>query len=310
MMTKVVFLDIDGVIAPTESSKFPVLKPDKKGKYDQEYYHTMASNYQKKNQMDFLDGYDMYIVETGWSLTACNRIRQLLKQTNSKIVMESSWIHAYGKTSMPGLLKMVHLDQDYIDIAPGNDKLDGIQRYLKNHPEVDDFVIIDDEDYWNLSKQFGYHLIRTNDYFNDEDFDLAKMILDGAFEYKIDANSFNISVLNNLALIAKYHLCSSDHGQMLLVDQVVILNLNLQRLLMRFLIQELSHLAFKLDCDDGYVLVAKKAYFNGIKIHFWYNLVLERLNINHKYLTNDDQATLIHSEYSPYNYENEWKNEV
>ena len=77
-MTKIVFLDIDGVISPTENNGHEVLHPERIGHYDEQYYLEAAKKHRQKYNMSYLDSYDMYVVDTCWSTLAMQKIKNLL----------------------------------------------------------------------------------------------------------------------------------------------------------------------------------------------------------------------------------------
>lgn len=297
-MDRIIFLDIDGVISPTDSDDHQVFNPDKKGMFDKQYYIKKAKEYKEANCMDYLDSYDMYVVETYWSTVACAKLKELLEATNSKLVMESSWIHSYGKNSMPGLLKMAGLEDYYLDIALGEDKLDGILKYLKAHPEIKDYIIIDDEDFWHLGNYFGHRFIQSDNVINDEDCVMAKMVLENQIAFKVSTNKIILTYLSDVVLMTDYHFSYSDDGKLLIVDGLKIMNKSLKKILMRYLIKEITMLAREFKCDDDFVIVANKRYFKGIKNNYLYTVVNQPLWINHEYKNKFNQACLIYGEFS------------
>lgn len=298
-MTKIVFLDIDGVISPTENNGHEVLHPERIGHYDEQYYLEAAKKHRQKYNMSYLDSYDMYVVDTCWSTLAMQKIKNLLLATDSKIVMESSWIHSYNEKNMPGLLAMAGLKDFYLDIAYGKDKLDGITKYLNNHPEVTDFVIIDDEDYWYLAQNYGFYLVQSNDVISDEDCLMAKDILQRRYRFTILDNDIYLWYDDKKILASKYRYSHNSRGKLLLVYQVRIFNKQMIKPAIRILIKQLTKYAYDLNCDDGFVLVANREYFKRIKTDFWFVVGYQRVNINGEFLTDINEAVMVHSEYSP-----------
>ncbi|HIX82190.1 MAG TPA: hypothetical protein H9980_09520, partial [Candidatus Erysipelatoclostridium merdavium] len=81
--------------------------------------------------------------------------------------------------------------------------------------------------------------------------------------------------------------------------QVKIFNKQMIKPAIRILIKQLTKYAYDLNCDDGFVLVANREYFKRIKTDFWFVVGYQRVNINGEFLTDINEAVMVHSEYSP-----------
>lgn len=182
-LKNVIFLDIDGVISPDifafkremrkEYNKiynqdellekyfytFQTILPEARNEYDKyKSYYQNRSDKLKKEDI-YVNDHDIYLAETFWSLDAVALLKEVLDETDSQIVIESSWA-TYDEKRMKYLLSLVGLDQYYVGNAIGYNKREGVNRFLKLHREIDNYVIIDDEDYWNFSKDYGGRLVR------------------------------------------------------------------------------------------------------------------------------------------------------
>lgn len=81
-----------------------------------------------------------------------NRLKYIAKETDSKIVISSSLKNTYYHTGHLGshlksiIEKIQSVGIEVIDITPlANTREEEIKLYLKNHPEIENFCIIDDD---------------------------------------------------------------------------------------------------------------------------------------------------------------------
>ncbi len=175
---KVVFLDIDGVLSPFGSdSDLAVLRPDYP-RFSAAFYVPKAREFQKAHHMAHLDPYDYYIVMTFWRRRCCDLVRELLVKSGAGLVMHSAWTKIYQPNEMKGLLALADLDEFYVDNATGKSKKFAVRDYIKEH-HLTDFVIIDDEDYWDFAKDYGPRFIQTRVFIQPDDVDRALAVLQG-----------------------------------------------------------------------------------------------------------------------------------
>jgi hypothetical protein len=183
--SKVVFLDIDGVLQPFTQYRHDHIKA---GDLEQLYI-----DLKEKHGIDYsqFDKYDVAATYWDWNQESVSLLKEILDETNSKIVVSSDWRHmAYffellkihdldkyyrGRTvhvpcfsryhEMSKLLKEVEKDLDMVR-ADGyhyngvsyNDRCLEIAHYVKNNPDIINYVAIDDDT--SLSK-LGGHYIKT-----------------------------------------------------------------------------------------------------------------------------------------------------
>ena len=113
-----------------------------------------------------------------------DRINKLCEETNSKIVISSDWRIDRGykdRLELAGLKNIIgHTPITIFDTYDSIDHFtrgEEIQMYLKQHPNINKYVIIDDRtDFTNEQKQF---FVKVNSYIGltDENCELAKNIL-------------------------------------------------------------------------------------------------------------------------------------
>lgn len=102
-------------------------------------------------------------------------LRQIVETTNANIVLCSSWKHGYSRNPeickhhgkyMKNKLQKEKLSILSVTVDPHNNDLlrgHGIQDWLSNHPEVDKWIVIDDEvfdDYHECN--IIPHLVKTD----------------------------------------------------------------------------------------------------------------------------------------------------
>jgi len=120
---KVVFLDIDGVLNDTVTTK------------------DLMNDLPKKDHLDCL--------------------KTIIDATGAKIVLSSTWrLLPSARSAVKSALGTVGLE--FIDITKElRDRASEIQEWLSRHPDVEQFVILDDEE---ISGKFPNNLVQTTFY--------------------------------------------------------------------------------------------------------------------------------------------------
>ena len=124
----------------------------------------------------FLDFDGVITIPPKWHLNAnkIKYIKRIVDETGAKIVVSSSWRMRSVEETIDKMImrpkrcprnKMFNwfIDNLY-DVTPwvglGNGRGGEIQKYLNDHPEIDNYVIIDDDnDMWDSQL---YHFVETN----------------------------------------------------------------------------------------------------------------------------------------------------
>ena len=122
---KVIFLDFDGVL---NSSVFI----------------TEARKWRQKNQ-------EKHRSVEWWASDidpkAVALLNFILSKTEAQIVISSSWRYGCSLDLLRSILKASGCEGEVIAVTPrmpGNHRSDKIQEWLRLHPEVDSFVVLDD----------------------------------------------------------------------------------------------------------------------------------------------------------------------
>lgn len=113
----------------------------------------------------------------GINSTLVKRLAKIVKETNAKIVLSSDWkdeweidktkcskdgIYINEKLSKEGLSLIDKTNDKSIgdDISTGRGF--GIRKYLKNHPEVTNWVVLDDNIFKDFTDEILEHFVHTN----------------------------------------------------------------------------------------------------------------------------------------------------
>lgn len=190
-MTKIIFLDIDGVVFPHRNND----------SYNYDLHALPKLLADKFNDASYLtiDNYLLGFVYYDWQPQAIKYLKRLIKKTDAKIVLTSSW-RSFGFELMQKLFKIQGLDSYLIDMTTKCEDINGakiddnnyfcserkieINDYLDNH-DIDSYVIIDDLD---LRKYFPGNCVYTyvenkNYYFNFRNYFKAKRILKNSLHF-------------------------------------------------------------------------------------------------------------------------------
>ena len=160
---KVVFLDIDGVLQPYSSeNKFYEINKQAK---------ELVNSLSKKYGVDYAKYciYDILAVYHDWNNEAVERLRYVLKKTESRIIISSDWRNKKQPEKMRDLLRIHDLDKYwYTDniIIKKHLPLDEI-RYREitdslNRYSIDNFVVLDDM--MKMQRYFPNNSVITYDY--------------------------------------------------------------------------------------------------------------------------------------------------
>lgn len=120
----------------------------------------------------FLDFDGVITTPPKWKLNERNIrwVKRIIDETGAKIVVSSSWRHGLQR-SLSNAIKdsdgnemLVWLRDNILDITPniglGGGRGGEIQKWLNNHTDVDNYVIIDDDS--DMLDSQLYHFIQTN----------------------------------------------------------------------------------------------------------------------------------------------------
>jgi hypothetical protein len=208
-VTKVIFLDLDGVILPHGYQDYIKRINDKHllDQFYQELNETYQIDYKKFNWLD-LNGF--LNIRTSTSVLL---IKKVLEETQAKIVLSSDWRYGVSKKYMSDLFRLIDFHKYYIDdtiYITYHDKDNFIKKlfkypdpflnhikikgkniqntsqvdfpnraleiidYLHTYPHITHFVAIDDLD---LSNDLSPNFVKTINHFTQKHADQALKIL-------------------------------------------------------------------------------------------------------------------------------------
>ena len=128
---KVIFLDVDGVL----------------------------------NSDEYIDKIKKLNVNTIKSKVSVNKIgllKQAVDATGARVVLTSSWRYRRDGTLLKGLLLKYGICADSTPFMDNKRGLE-IKKYLSDNPDVEDFVILDDEVFDSFDEELIKHLIKISD---------------------------------------------------------------------------------------------------------------------------------------------------
>lgn len=168
----VIFLDIDGVLQPHSSQQrfrndLVALREQLAAHHENEEYLTM-------------DRHDLGAVYYDWDQQAIERLRKLCVEIPAEIVISSDW-RTYSPLSRLKDYFRIHDLDHYItgELAEtrGKSRCDEVTVYLRNHPDIQRFVILDDAHVRDFQTHYPEHFVYCPGIFDDACYERAKSIL-------------------------------------------------------------------------------------------------------------------------------------
>ena len=302
MSRKVIFLDIDGVISPTFDGEHMRQKDEyekRQPKYDSTVYTEKSAVYAGEDEQKWIHPYDFYTIETRWDQASIRRINELLRNTDSVCVLESSWINTYNTSErMKAVLCLAGMEERYAGIAPGGSKNEGIDAYRAEHPEIDRFIVIDDDDYWDFAKEYGMYFIQPHHLLGEQDCMAAEDVLTN--EYNISHNKTHLKIEDISGkdagwISAEYFAVESGRETVLVFNHVTAEYPNEQKriVLVRHLIAETKRLASQENYPQNIVVSILKELSEGVMLHHRYTIWEDGLQLpDGRILSSDDCAVI------------------
>lgn len=199
----IIFLDIDGVIGLIDSRRRYERDIEKTAIYLSEKYHD--------DIYLTLPHYELGRAYFDWDFSAIGTLRKLIEETRSHIVVHSGWIDQRTLVQIKAYFRLHDLDQFIIELA--NNKLrkeDAIDEYLSNHPDIDHYIVIDDDS--SLLMHFGENCCHTSHFFTIINYEYCEMMLKTNFriEHKIEDNKskfmlFDLHCENEFRVASLYY---------------------------------------------------------------------------------------------------------
>lgn len=132
---KVIFLDFDGVLNSHQSATFWHNKRDQ-DKWENELYAEWQGTLYEYLALEFCP-------------IALSNVEELVRKTGAKIIVSSTWRLHNNVDDLKNILAPAKIVADAVfdrtPRLPGKPRGEEIKAWLDQHPEVDQYVIIDDD---------------------------------------------------------------------------------------------------------------------------------------------------------------------
>lgn len=164
-MENIIYLDIDGVLAPKRMFAPYGFDPELK-----------ARLVRSKNDPTIgkLPDTLVHQVYHHFDSQSCQYIRELAQEFNAKIVITSSWRLFYNLEQMKAILNIFDLGPYVADLTlEGLPRYRVIQDHIKSH-NVKRYLVIDD---LNMERQFPNHFVLANYRFDQDHYKQARKLL-------------------------------------------------------------------------------------------------------------------------------------
>ena len=161
--TCTIFLDIDGVLYPTRKRK-AFLQDAKQIRL--QYAHL---------NLDKIDDYRLLCVYEGWDMNAITYLKDVILNNDCKIIVSSSWKFKYTYNTLKTLFLLHDINiSGIVDNTYSILKSKAIPLYLKEHPEIKNYLVLDDA---MMRTTFKNHFVYCPDVINEEVYKKIKKYL-------------------------------------------------------------------------------------------------------------------------------------
>lgn len=165
-MTRILFLDIDGVLNPIPMRSLP--------RTDWHLAYRLAKEKQDAGYQH-LSHTALSCAYYCWDVHAMELLKELCEQFQLQIIITSSWGSFYSLKELKLLFGLYALDVYLIAIVPSIGKRSSnILHFVKEHPEIEAWISIDD---LMMEDCFPNHAVTTRGYLKDTDIEKAKTLL-------------------------------------------------------------------------------------------------------------------------------------
>ena len=170
----VIFLDIDGVLQPGGSQR--------RFKHDLDALRReLADELENEAYLEH-DKYDLGAIRYDWDVQAVERLRKLCEDMPAHIVVSSDWRIGKSVATLKDYFHIHGLGRYVRDKTAGEplalrDRAVEIREYLDMHPEIERFVIVDDQYKREFDEAFPGKHVHTGYRLEAEDARKAREIL-------------------------------------------------------------------------------------------------------------------------------------
>lgn len=169
LFEKALFIDVDGNICPTTSNMYNRWYHDleKLRQYLVKHYHDPIYS--------TIPDTDLGGAFYEWDPVAVANIRRISDETASGIVIHSDLTTWNDLDNFKAMFKLYGMDEYIVGCCRKElNKIDGINAFLEEHPQIKKYAVIDDNDELSV---FGDHFVLTKDKICEKDVKKAIKIL-------------------------------------------------------------------------------------------------------------------------------------
>jgi hypothetical protein len=171
-LRRVIFLDIDGVLQRDENRE----------RFNNDLFKLREELAAKYKNDDYLkwDRYDLGAVYYDWDVKAVERLKKLCIEVPAEIVLSSDWRRYSPLSRLKDYFRIHDLDRYLTDVIPlieGKRRCGEIEEYLKTHPDIEKFVILDDYHVSDFEEHYPEQFVYCRYVFTEECYNKAVAIL-------------------------------------------------------------------------------------------------------------------------------------
>lgn len=165
-MSRIVFLDIDGVLNPVSLRSLPHLDP---------YLNQKIAGKSGNNAYLELSSSTLHLVCECWDKEAVRLLDHFCREENLQIVISSSWGIFYSLAKLKLLFAIYKMEDLLIDTTPYiGRRHENILSYVHSHQEINAWIALDDLD---MDRYLKDHCVTTKPVLQKEDIIKAKQLL-------------------------------------------------------------------------------------------------------------------------------------
>ena len=169
-MKKVIFLDIDGVVQPYAAM-------NQRGNQDAVALRKRLAVHLNP-EIAALPAPTVRAVYEDWHKPSVERLLSLIRRHEAVIIISSSWRECETLHTLRTIFSIQGLDSYIAGTTPIMEhRVTEISAFLSQNPDIERFVIFDDDEFYKLKEYFPANFVLCPDHIGEAEFELADQIL-------------------------------------------------------------------------------------------------------------------------------------